>query len=159
MATQRGDLNHILDSLFRGLHKGAGLERVMLVVLADKQSCFRVKRVEGEDTHPWRDGFVLPVSQREQPHIFSYVLRNKEAIWMGVPASYSLNELVTLPIRQAVGPGMFFIAPILAGAKEIGVLYADSRASGRSLKREQFVAFQRFTQLAGRGLEALSKKA
>ena len=159
MATQRGDLNGILDTLFRGLHQGAGLERVMLVVLADQQSCFRVKRAEGEGTQEWSANFVLPVSQREQPHIFSYVLRNKEALWMGVPASYNLNELVTLPIRQAVGPGMFFIAPLLAGSKEIGVLYADSRVSGRALSREQFVAFQRFTQLTGRCLEQLSKKA
>jgi hypothetical protein len=78
---------------------------------------------------------------------------------MGVPASYNLNELVTQPIRQRLGQGMFFIAPLLAGSREIGLLYADNRPSGRSLKHEQFVAFQRFTQLTGRCLEAMSKKA
>ena len=53
---------------------------------------------------------------------------------------------------------LFFIAPLLAGTREIGVLYADSRLSGRALKHEQFVAFQRFTQLTGRCLEALGKR-
>ena len=100
----------------------------------------------------------LPAKQAEQPHIFSYALRNREAIWMGVPASYNLAELVTLPMRQLLGQGMFFIAPLLAGTREIGVLYADSRLSGRALKHEQFVAFQRFTQLTGRCLEALGKR-
>jgi hypothetical protein len=103
--------------------------------------------------------FLLPVEQREQPHIFSYVLRNKEVLWMGVPASYSLNELVTQPIRQRLGQGMFFIAPLLAGNREIGVIYADTRVSGRALKHEQFVAFQRFSQLTRRCLEALSQRA
>ncbi len=159
MAAQRGDLNRILDTLFRGLHSGAGLERVMLAVLADQQSCFRAKRVVGEDTQHWMKDFVLPANQREQAHIFSYVLRHKEAIWMGVPASYNLNELVTSQISHAMGHGMFFIAPLLAGSKEIGVLYADNRVSGRALSREQYVAFQRFTQLTGRCLEQLSKKA
>jgi hypothetical protein len=157
-ASRRGDLGLILDTLLKGLHQGAGLERVMLVVLADGQSCFRAKRVAGEGTEGWMSDFLLPVEQREQPHIFSYVLRNKEALWMGVPASYSLNELVTQPIRQRLGQGMFFIAPLLAGSREIGVLYADNRVSGRALKHEQFVAFQRFTQLTRRCLEALIKR-
>jgi hypothetical protein len=127
-------------------------------VLADGQSCFRAKRVVGEGTESWASDFVLPVVQREQPHIFSYALRNKEALWMGVPATYNLNELVTQPIRQRLGQGMFFIAPLMAGTREIGLLYADSRVSARALKHEQFVAFQRFTQLTGRCLEAMSKK-
>jgi hypothetical protein len=158
MASQRADVGLILDTLLNGLYQGAGLERVMLVVLADGQSCFRAKRVVGEGTEDWLNDFLLPIQQREQPHIFSYVLRNKEALWMGVPASYSLNELVTQPIRQRLGPGMFFVAPLLAGTREIGVLYADSRVSGRALKHEQFVAFQRFTQLTGRCLLALTKR-
>lgn len=159
MVSRRGDVGLILDTLFKGLHQGAGLERVMLVVLADGQSCFRAKRVIGEGTQGWLSDFELPVEQVEQTHLFSYVLRNKEALWMGVPASYSLNELVTQPIRQRLGQGMFFIAPLVAGTREIGVLYADNRVSARALKHEQFVAFQRFTQLTGRCLEALSGRA
>ncbi|PTS86953.1 histidine kinase [Pseudomonas sp. HMWF032] len=159
LVSRRADLGLVLDTLFKGLHQGAGLERIMLVVLADGQSCFRCKRVIGEGTGGWAHDFILPVEQAEQPHIFSYALRNKEALWMGVPASYNLNELVTQPIRQRLGQGMFFIAPLLAGTREIGLLYADSRVSGRALKHEQFVAFQRFTQLTGRCLDAMSKKA
>ncbi|MGL4316825.1 MAG: HDOD domain-containing protein [Pseudomonas sp.] len=158
LVSQKGDVALILDTLLKGLHQGAGLERVMLAVLADNQSRFRAKRVIGEGTESWLNDFQLPANQREQPHIFSYVLRNREPIWMGVPASYNLNELVTLPMRQHLGQGMFLIAPLLAGTREIGVLYADCRVSGRALKHEQFVAFQRFTQLTGRCLEALSKR-
>ena len=157
MVSAKGDLNKILETLMRGLHKGAGLERVMLTVLADGQSCFRAKRAVGDGTQAWLDEFQLPVGASAQAHIFSYALRNRETLWMGVPASYSLNDLVTVPMRKWLGQGMFFIAPILAGQREIGVVYADSRHSGRSLKHEQFVAFQRFTQLAGRCLEALSR--
>ena len=158
MASQRSDVEQILSTLMTGLHRGAGLERVMLAVLADGQSRFRAKRVVGEQTEQWLSSFLLPAVQQEQPHIFSYALRHREAIWMGVPASYSLDELVTLPIRQSLGVGMFFIAPILASGREVGVLYADCRLSGRALRHEQFVAFQRFTMLAGRCLGALSKR-
>lgn len=158
MAEQRGEVGAILEALFQGLHQGAGLERVMLMVLADGQSCFRVKRVVGEGEGSNLSDFILPISQTEQ-HIFSYALRNNEALWMGVPASYNFADLVTQSIRQRLGQGMFFIAPLLAGKRQIGVVYADCRVSGRALKHEQFVAFQRFTQLTGRCLEAMSKKA
>ncbi|WP_271194575.1 HDOD domain-containing protein [Pseudomonas turukhanskensis] len=158
MVSKRADIGLILDSLFKGLYQGAGLERVMLAVLAEEQTRFKVKRAVGEKTERWVSEFLLPAEQPEQPHIFSYVLRHKEALWMGVPASYNLNELVTQPIRQWLGQGMFFIAPLMAGTRQIGVLYADSRISGRALKHEQFVAFQRFTQLTGRCLEALTRK-
>ncbi|MET1080147.1 MAG: HDOD domain-containing protein [Pseudomonas sp.] len=157
LVSKRGDIGLILDTLLKGLHQGAGLERVMLVVLADGHTLFRAKRAVGEGSQHWLSDFLLPAEQPEQPHIFSYVLRNKEALWMGVPASYSLNELVTQPLRKLLGMGMFFIAPLRAGTRPIGVLYVDNRPSGRALKHEQFVAFQRFTQLTGRCLEALSK--
>lgn len=158
MVSKRADVGMILDTLLNGVHQGAGLERVMLTVLAEEQSYFRAKRVVGERSEQWLKDFVLPAEQVELPNIFSYALRHREAIWMGVPASYNLNELVTLPIRRLLGSGMFFIAPIFAGNREIGVLYADSRVSGRALRHEQFVAFQRFTQLTGRCLEALSRR-
>ncbi len=158
MVNARADVGLVLDTLLKGLHRGVGLERVMLAVLADGQSRFRAKRVIGEKSQQWLEDFVLPAEQVEQPHIFSYALRHREAIWMGVPASYNLAELVTQPIRRSLGAGMFFIAPIIAGTREIGVLYADSRLSGRALRHEQFVAFQRFTQLARRCLEAISKR-
>ncbi|AYC32847.1 HDOD domain-containing protein [Pseudomonas cavernae] len=158
MVAQRADLNRVLDALCLGLHQGAGLERVMLAVLADGQTCFRVKRAVGEGTEAWPSDFVLPVERPEQPHLFSYVLRHRETLWMGVPASCSLNELVTQPLRQMLGQGMFFIAPLLVGSREIGVLYADRRLSGRALKHEQFVAFQRFSQLTARCLEAMGRR-
>lgn len=156
LASAGSDVGLILDTLLRGLHQGAGLERVMVAVLADRQTRFRVRCAVGEGSEAWLDGFSLPAEQVEQPHIFSYALRQRQPLWMGVPASYNLAELVTQPLRQWLGNGMFFIAPLLAGTREIGIIYADCRLSGRALKHEQFVAFQRFAQLTGRCLGALA---
>lgn len=158
MASSGSDVAMVLQTLLDGLHQGAGLERVMIAVLADQQTRFRVRKAVGEGAETWLQTFVLPVDQPEQPHIFSYVLRQRQSLWMGIPASYGLQDLVTQPVRQWLGQGMFFIAPLMAGTREIGLLYADCRVSGRALKHEQFVAFQRFAQLAGRCLEALGKR-
>ena len=57
------------------------------------------------------------MGERNEQTVFSYVLRHKEALWMGVPASYNLNDLVTAAMRQSLGQGMFFVAPLLAGKR------------------------------------------
>ncbi len=158
LANSKSDVNLVLDTLLKGLHQGAGLERVMVSVLAEGQRCFRVRRAIGAQSEDWSRDFVLPAHSPEQPHLFSYVLKSKESLWMGVPASYSLNDLVSAAMRQSLGQGMFFVAPLLAGKREIGVLYADGRLSGRALKHEQFVAFKRFAELTGRCLDALSQR-
>ncbi|MDF3931185.1 HDOD domain-containing protein [Pseudomonas citronellolis] len=152
------DIEAALDSLVEGLHRGAGLERVMVAVLADKQSRYRVRRAVGEGSAPWLAGFELAVGEGSQAHLFDYVIRGRECLWMGVPASYQLNDLITPELRRHLGPGMCFVAPLLAGKRPLGVLYADSRPSGRALRREQFVSFQHFTQAVGRCLQALSQR-
>ncbi|MCY1541618.1 hypothetical protein D9M68_773190 [compost metagenome] len=159
LESRKADINLVLDALQRGLHQGVGLERVMVAVLSDQRSRFSVRRAVGEGTERWLSEFTLPASQPEQPNLFSYVLRTRETLWMGVPASYSLNDLVTRPMREWLGQGMFFIAPLLVGKREIGVIYADCRLSGRALRHEQFVAFQYFAQAASRCLEAMAQKA
>ena len=158
LANSKSDVNLVLDTLLKGLHQGAGLERVMVSVLAEGQCCFRVRRAIGAQSEDWSRDFVLPAHSPEQPHLFSYVLKSKESLWMGVPASYSLNDLVTQPMRHWLGNGMFFIAALMAGTREIGVVYADCRVSSRALRHEQFVAFQRFVQATGRCLEAMAQR-
>lgn len=158
LATLRPDINTVLDTLLKGLHFGAGLERVVIALLADNQSNFRVRRAIGNNTDLWLQDFVMPAEPTAPTHLLSYVMRSRESLWMGVPATLSLHDLVTPTLRYWTGAGMFFIAPLMAGKRDIGILYADSRMSGRALKNEQFVAFQRYAQLTCRCLEAMGKR-
>jgi len=54
---------------------------------------------------------------------------------------YTLSDVITRPMRHWFGQGTFFVAPLMAGNRAVGVLYADGRPSGRALRHEQFVAF------------------
>ncbi|KKO02151.1 hypothetical protein LCGC14_0110160 [marine sediment metagenome] len=152
------NVENTLNTVMNGLHLGAGLERVMLAVLADNQTRFKAKRVVGKGTQSWPQDFELP-SPKRQKHIFSYALHSREALWIGVPKTSNLDDMVTAEIRKFLGSGPFFIAPIIAGSREIGVLYGDMRVSGRVMSESQFVAFKRLTDLTGRCLEALSRRS
>ena len=158
LANKQVGVDVLLQTLLRGLHQGAGLERVMVAVLAEGQSCFRVRQAVGEGFAYKLLDWRLPVDNPAQRHLFSYVLRDREVLWMGVPATSSLLDLVTQPMLQYLEKGMFFIAPVMAGSRPVGVLYADSRLSGRALLNEQFVAFKRFVQLVNRALDKMTAR-
>lgn len=157
MAKSPINVENTLTGVMNGLHLGAGLERVMLAVLADNQTRFRARRVAGKGTQSWSQNFDLPCVASE-PHIFSYALQNNEVIWMGPPSSSVLQDLITPDIASWLGAGPFFIAPVMAGTRRIGVLYGDMRLSGRPLSKAQFAAFQRLTELTGNCLESLSRR-
>lgn len=149
------NIDNTLTTVINGLHLGAGLERVMLCVLADNQTRFRARKVAGKGTQNWSQDFSLACG--EQQHIFSYTLRSRQPLWMGTPAAINLHDLVTPAITSWFGKGAFFIAPVLAGQREIGLLYADMRLSGRDLSDSQFSAFKRLAEMTGQCLQALSR--
>lgn len=149
------NIDNTLTAVINGLHLGAGLERVMLCVLADNQTRFRARKVAGKGTQSWPQDFSLACG--EQQHIFSYALQHDQPLWMGIPASMTLQDMVTPEIASWFGAGAFFIAPVVAGQRAIGVLYADMRLSGRTLSDSQFAAFKRFSVMTGQCLQALSR--
>lgn len=151
------DVESLLDALLHGLNRGSGLERVMLAVLADQQRRFRARRAIGEQTVGWLTGFDLP-HPGSRPHVFDYVLGQRTALWMGRPASSNLQDLITAEVREQVGDGMFLIAPVLAGTRPVGVLYADMHITARALTDAQFAAFRLFARQLGEGLQALGSR-
>ena len=63
MVNGSGDASLILDTLLQGLHRGVGLERVMVAVLADQQSRFRFAvRSAREPRTGSRASFCRPIS-------------------------------------------------------------------------------------------------
>ena len=63
MVNGSGDASLILDTLLQGLHRGVGLERVMVAVLADQQSRFKVRCAIGEEPRTGsRASFCRPIS-------------------------------------------------------------------------------------------------
>lgn len=151
------DVDTILHTVMQGLHRGAGIERVALLVLAEKQTRFRVRSAIGKGTQRWRESFSL-VSGAGAPHIFTYALEQQDCLWIGSPDSHQLGSLVTPDVVALIGGGPFVIAPVIAGARRVGVLYGDMRLSGRELSSSQIAAFRRFSELTGLCLQRLSQR-
>ncbi|MAB42176.1 MAG: histidine kinase [Pseudomonadales bacterium] len=150
------DVDTILNTLMQGLHRGAGIERVALMVLAEQKTQFRVRTAIGKGTQRWRDTFVLPCSG--QPHVFSHALEQRDCLLLGGAEQGALNTLLTTEVVALVGSGPLVIAPVVAGSRRVGVLYGDMRLSGRALAQPQVTAFARMAELTGQCLQRLSQR-
>ena len=157
MARAPMDVDTILHTVMQGLHRGAGIERIALMVLAEQQTQFRVRTAIGKGTQRWRETFVLPCSDGSK-HIFGHALAQRDCLWLGGPKSQELQSLVTPAVVELVGSGPFAIAPVIAGSRRVGVLYGDMRLSGRELSASQLAAFKRVAELTGLCLQRLSQR-
>lgn len=151
------DVDTILHTVMQGLHRGAGIERVALMVLAERQTQFRVRSAIGKGTQRWRETFSLSCADGA-PQIFTHALNQRDCLWLGSPKSERLQPLVTPAVVELVGSGPFAIAPVIAGERRVGVLYGDMRLSGRELSTSQIAAFKRFAELTGLCLQRLSQR-
>ena len=157
MVKEKVDINMIFQLVLEGMHRGIGLERVVVAILDANRKGINAKYIIGDRTTDWRDKFRFPVNDGAH-NVFSYVLKTKEPVWLGTSKSTSLNGLRTPPITDVVGTGQFFVAPICIGPKEIGVFYVDKGVSKKEIKEDQWQSFLHFVQQTNMCLAVLAGK-
>ncbi|MEH6493871.1 HDOD domain-containing protein [Halopseudomonas sp.] len=154
MARMPTDVDSALSSLMQALHRGAGFERVMLAVLAERQSCFKARKVAGKGSEGWLQGFTLP-HDPTSTLAFARALKQR-SMQVVTPFELADQPLGDLLLEQ-VGEGAFAVAPVLAGERQVGVLYVDMRLSGRPMADTQLSVLRKVAELAGLTLRRLSQ--
>ncbi|GAA6131157.1 hypothetical protein NBRC116187_15170 [Halopseudomonas sabulinigri] len=154
MARTPVDVDSALSSVMQALHRGAGFERVMLAVLADRQSCFKARKVAGKGSQGWLEGFSLPHDPASMA-AFSRALKQRRMRYIG-PAELA-EEPLSEAHRAQLGEGAFAVAPVLAGEHPVGVLYVDMQLSGRQASDTQLSVLGKVAELAGLALRRLSQ--
>ncbi len=153
MARTPVDVESALSSVMQALHRGAGFERVMLAVLAERQTCFKARKVAGKGSQVWLESFILPYDPVSAT-AFSRALKQRKMQRVG-PAELSAEQLSDAHCEQ-LGEGAFAVAPVLAGDRPVGVLYVDMRLSGRQASDTQLSVLGKVSELAGLALRRLS---
>ena len=68
------------------------------------------------------------------------------------------RSLNTPAIRKIIGEGGFFVAPIILGARHVGVVYGDMHVTSRALLTEQYESFEHFVMQMNMCLSVLLNK-
>ncbi len=151
---EKADVNTIFQMVIEGMHRGIGLERVVVAFIQNRQ--VTAKYVLGEGTDGWRSAFDFDVGPYSES-IFTYAIGNSSPVWLDTAFISEHRPLYTLDVQQVLGVVPAFIYVLRVGDRTPGFFYADRADSGASLSKDQFESFRHFASQAQINLNLLSQ--
>jgi len=151
------NLNTVFKTILKGIHHGVGIERVTLVIFDKSHQKLVAKYVVGKGTEKWRERFVLRYERSLSGFLYN-LFESDQAVWVGGSEHKKITQFLTSEYQGITGQKDFFIAPLSAQGKRVGVIYADMGISSRPLDKSYFVGYSQFIQQAKLALNILANK-
>jgi len=154
-AKDKIDVNTILQKVLEGMHRGVGLERVVIGFISGHK--VTAKYTLGEGVDHWRKGFNFDIGPYTD-NIFTYTLEHGGAMWFdkqkveAIPENYP-DDVVRVVGRQ---PSLVFVLRV--GTRNAAIFYADRGNSGATINQEHFDSFKHFADQAQMNLNQISQK-
>ncbi len=152
------DVNAILQMVLEGLHRGVGLERVVLAFV--QQEKVSAKFVLGEGTESWRSDFIFPIDATAR-NLFRVAIRKEEPLWLTKELIGESSAMYSKEVAHVIGSYPCFVSGIFLGPRCIALFYADRSNIGGTLHDEQFQSFRHFmlqTQMSLKMIAESGKK-
>lgn len=153
--SERLDINIIFRMVLEGMHRGIGLERVVLAFY--KKNTIEAKYVHGQTTDGWLKKFRFPLNSQAE-NIFDYASRQKKSVVFGDRDTLWDKTLFTPAINSIIQRQPLVIGVLRVNTRNAGLFYADRGATGEPLSEEQSEAFSHFISQAQMSLEAIARR-
>ncbi len=142
IATEQGDLNLLVNTAIEGLHRGVGMDRVIVFMLNQAKDQMKPRFVSCQNADKIETGFVFPITNSGT--VFDEAYTKHSSLWVDAPTSEKWRKRLT-PALQGLVQGLpFFVAPLVVNKKCIGLIYADRSETHSSLAQDDFSAFNHF---------------
>jgi HD-like signal output (HDOD) protein len=151
------NINTIFKAVLKGIHHGVGIERVTLVIFDKSHQKLVAKYVVGKGTEKWGERFILRYERSLSGFLYN-LFESDQAIWVGGSEHKRIAQFLTSEYQGITGQKDFFIAPLTAQGRRVGVIYADMGLSSRSLDKSYFIGYSQFIQQAKLALNILANK-
>ncbi|NIB43873.1 HDOD domain-containing protein [Pseudomaricurvus alkylphenolicus] len=149
------DVNAIFQMVLEGLHRGIGLERVVLAFVQKDQ--VTAKFVLGEGTDGWREKFDFPV-ERGANNLFSHAIKQGEPVWVSQEDMGQRSRFYDPDVKKLLGEHPAFVSGIFLGPRCIAIFYCDRWKLGGTLREDQFQSFRHFMVQTEMSLKMLAEK-
>lgn len=151
------NINTVFKRILKGVHYGVGIERVTMVIFDKSHQKLVAKYVVGKGTEKWGERFILSYERSLSGFLYN-LFENDQAVWVGGPEHKKITQFLTSEYQGITGQKDFFIAPLSAKGKNVGVIYADMGLSSRALEKSYFSGYCQFIQQAKLALNILANK-
>ncbi|MDA9003988.1 HDOD domain-containing protein [bacterium] len=149
------DINVIFRMVLEGMHRGIGLERVVLAFF--KKDTLTAKYTHGQGTDGWLERFEFKLNG-PQENIFDHASKQRHPVWLGEKKTPWDKELFTPNVASLIERRPNFIGVLRISSRNASLFYADRGATGEALSKEQFDSFSHFISQAQTSLEAIARR-
>jgi len=151
------NINTVFKTILKGIHHGVGVERATLVIFDKSHQKLVAKYVVGKGTEKWGERFVLRYERSLSGFLYN-LFESDQAVWIGGAEHKKITQFLTPEYQGITGQKDFFIAPLTAQGRRVGVIYADMGLSSRPLNKSYFAGYSQFIQQAKLALNILANK-
>jgi hypothetical protein len=147
------DMSTIFKTALEGMHKGIGLERMVLAFF--KKDQVEAKYVLGEGTENLRSKFSFNVGFDEH-NIFSEHVNKSQPVWINSNYIKTHRYLYKEAIAAVIGVQESFVGVLKLNNRNVVMFYADRSTTGEALTEEQFDSFSHFLTQAELGVQSIA---
>ena len=154
-AIEAGDIPNreiLFRTLIAGLHRGLGLNRVVVALYDPKTGALRAEYLAGTDFEPGFNRFSLAV---DQGGVFAGLVQGPAELWLNPGNRAELEGRIPPSIRELTGVDSFYVASLPAGGSHCGLIYADRRNAACALDAASYRRFLTLVKRARGELERL----
>lgn len=149
------DVNTVFQMVLEGMHRGIGLERVVVAFI--QQGEVKARYALGEGTESWRKQFVFPIDAK-QDNIFTRAIEAGEPQWINRWRDDSSGRLYSRDMHRLIGCHAALLSVVSIGSRDVALFYADRCGSRGRLDRDQFASFRHFVMQTQLSLQLLTQK-
>ena len=149
------DINSMFQMVLEGLHRGVGLERVVLAFVQKQR--LQAKFVLGDGTEKWREQFAFSCASTDQ-NLFARATQDRNPLWWDADRLKREPELLDSSMRRVIGCYPCFVSGICLGKRCVALFYADRWESEAELQQEQFESFGHFMLQTEMSLRMISER-
>ncbi len=149
------DINTVFQMALEGMHRGIGLERVVLAFFRNNK--IKTKYVLGQYTEGWRDKFAFDVGEGKK-NIFTESLHRPQPLWLDEQFIKSHQDAYSPEVMEVIGQHPAFIGVLRINNRNAALFYADRGTTGERLKNEQYESFKHFLSQSELSIQAMADK-
>lgn len=149
------DVNTVFQMALEGMHRGVGLERVVLAFFIEKS--IKTKYVLGQFTDGWREKFFFPIEGGED-NIFSFNLDKQQPIWINEQYITSHQHLYPESVKSVIGCHPSIIGVLRVNGRNAALFYADRGDTQQAIKTDHYESFKHFLSQAELSIQAMADK-
>lgn len=151
------NINSVFKVILSGLHKGVGLERLVLAIFDKNHSKFITKYVAGQGTENWKEKFVVRYEKNQSGFLYQ-LFQREQIVWVGGEQFREISSYLNAEFLAITGQKSFFISPLQVDNKMIGFIYSDMGYTSQELTITKFEGFHQFIQQVNLALNLLARR-